>query len=384
MSPSEPTALPLTPHQDVRPHPSSGIAATYFDGHQSRAHPVCLDIRDGMVFLHGEGVEWSAPLGTVAIGDRLGQAPRLIRLSDGGHCEVADHGAFDALLAAQGIDSSAVSQWEASPKALVASILVFLALLVAGYRYGIPLAARAVADRMPDAVTTAVTRQVLAVLEGQLLEASQLPGTRQQQLAGEFKRLIGAADAGRYELLFRRGPAFGANAFALPSGVIVVTDDLVRLALDDREILGVLAHEAGHVVHHHGMRLVVQNSTLTLLVGWYVGDFSSIIAVAPTALLQAKYSRDFEREADAYAADVLLARGISPSVLADILERIESDARPGAPPDRAPHGAPPPNPPGESGSPPVGDAPGTILDYTASHPATNERLEYLRARSRPQ
>ena len=50
-----------------------------------------------------------------------------------------------------------------------------------------------------------------------------------------------------YTLVFRKSDAIGANAMALPSGTIVVTDGLVTLAEDDREILGVLAHEAGHV-----------------------------------------------------------------------------------------------------------------------------------------
>jgi Zn-dependent protease with chaperone function len=140
---------------------------------------------------------------------------------------------------------------------------------------------------------------------------------------------------------------------ALPSGMIVVTDELIALARDDRELLGVLAHEAGHVERRHGIRLVLQHSALGLLAAWLVGDVTSLLAVAPATLLQAKYSRDFEREADSYAADLLRARGISPGMLADLLERLEQVQ------------------PGPSS---------TVLSYASSHPATEERLDALRGR----
>ena len=56
---------------------------------------------------------------------------------------------------------------------------------------------------------------------------------------------------------------------------------------------------------------------------WYLGDVSNVAAGLPALLLQARCSRDHEREADAYAAAMLDANGISPSRLADILEKME-------------------------------------------------------------
>jgi Zn-dependent protease with chaperone function len=125
-------------------------------------------------------------------------------------------------------------------------------------------------------------------------------------------------------------------------------------------LMGVLAHEAGHVERRHSVRLVLQNSALMLFMVWVVGDFSSIMALAPATLLQAKYSRDFEREADAFAADLLLAQGIKPARLADLLERIDASQR-GKSSSSSPQGS-------------------SLLDYTSSHPATSERLDYLRSR----
>jgi Zn-dependent protease with chaperone function len=117
-------------------------------------------------------------------------------------------------------------------------------------------------------------------------------------------------------------------------------------------------------VHRHSVRLVLQNSAVALFMVWAVGDFSSIIAVAPATLLQAKYSRDFEREADAFAADLLVARGIRPAMLADLLERLDASQK---------------GKESETSAPEVASSP-SLLEYASSHPATSERLEYLRGR----
>ena len=279
-----------------------------------------------------------------------------------------------------------MSQWEGTPRTLIAVVAAFLLLLVAAYRFGIPFVARVVAFRLPATVSTTVTDGVLAALDGELLRPTGVPAARQRDLTAAFVRLQKGRPAGVYHLLFRQSPTLGANAVALPSGVIVVTDALVALARDDREILGVLAHEAGHIEHRHGMRLVLQGSAVALLIGLVVGDFTSLAAMAPTALLEAKYSRDFEREADTYAADVLIANGMSPAVLADMLERIEAAERQRAVEQRdlPPVEGPMPRDAGagrQDQEDRTGHGDKSLFDYTASHPATRERLEYLRRRS---
>jgi len=260
------------------------------------------------------------------------------------------------------------SQWESTPRTLVVVVGLFLLIVAAGYHYGIPIVARFVAFRVPAAVTTAISERVFDSLDGPVLQPSTLTAQRQQQIASAFADLESSGDTGSYRLVFRDSPDLGANALALPSGTIVVTDALVDLARDDREIMGVLAHEAGHIRARHGLRLVLQNSALTLVIGWMVGDVTSLIAVAPAVILQTKYSRDFEREADAIAADTLRAHGIPPSVLANLLERIDTRARSG-------EGI-------EDSETTDGGSPEEtrLLDYTSSHPPTQERLDYLRSR----
>jgi Zn-dependent protease with chaperone function len=172
----------------------------------------------------------------------------------------------------------------------------------------------------------------------------------------------------RYTLHFRDGGPVGANALALPDGTIVVTDQLLALAAHDEEIFAVLAHELGHINRRHSLRMLIQGSIVAFVVSWYIGDVSSVAAGAPTLLLQARYSRDHEREADNYGADMLKANGISPRRLADMLTKLEaahlSKVEKAAEKER---------------SPPAADKP-RISDYLASHPATRERIDALNAR----
>ena len=136
---------------------------------------------------------------------------------------------------------------------------------------------------------------------------------------------------------------------------MVVLDEIVNLSSDDDEILAVLAHEMGHVAERHALRQMLQASVVGLAMTWYVGDISTLLAAAPTTLLETRYSRDFERRADAFGARMLKLNGISPGRLADILEKLEhAHAR-------------------------KGEAPGgSAMDYLSTHPNTAERIRTLR------
>jgi len=143
----------------------------------------------------------------------------------------------------------------------------------------------------------------------------------------------------------------------------------VTLAANDDEIYGVLAHELGHVHYHHGMRMLLQGSAVALLLTAWVGDVSTLLATLPAGLLQAHYSRDFEAQADDYAAATLLANGIPPSRLADLLQRLVAQRDSGNK-DRGKD---------KDGNK---DGDGEMRSYLSSHPATSERILRLRQADR--
>jgi Zn-dependent protease with chaperone function len=101
----------------------------------------------------------------------------------------------------------------------------------------------------------------------------------------------------------------GANAFALPGGKIVMTDGIVKAAADkglpDDALVGVLAHEIGHVVHRHTTRMVLEQGVLQMGLGLALGDVSAIVSTGSALLTGLSYRRSHEREADCYAIDLM-------------------------------------------------------------------------------
>ena len=91
---------------------------------------------------------------------------------------------------------------------------------------------------------------------------------------------------------------------------------------------------------------------------------AAFMALAPTLLLQARYSREHEREADRYGASMLQANGISPRALANILAKLE-----------AAHTAKPPRTRSDARGQDHDE--NIVGDYLSSHPATRERIEAL-------
>ncbi len=330
------------------------ISADYYDGKSATRHSVTLHIDGGIAHIEGEGIKRDALLSSLRISEPMGNAPRVITFADGAICEVRDHVTLNALLAQTGYQEKAVVRWAQSGKMVLAMLALSVLFVLASYRYGLPLFADMVAERLPADTLAKLGDHVLAALDESMFKPSTLSAARQKKIIEGFERL--KVPGGRvvpHKVLFRNSPQIGANAFALPSGDIVMTDELVALAKDDTEVHAVLAHELGHLEKRHSLRQLLQATIVGLVVSWYIGDVSSLLASAPVAILQARYSRDFEREADTFGAAMLRANGLSPGYLANMLERLEQ-AHGGGEPDSKSN------------------------DYFSTHPGTQERVRVLR------
>jgi Zn-dependent protease with chaperone function len=160
------------------------------------------------------------------------------------------------------------------------------------------------------------------------LQPSKLPPARQAEIGeriGAFAARHG--ELPRYKIHFRSAPAIGPNAFALPNGDVVIFDELLKLATDDSEIVAVVAHELAHVAHHHGLRQLLQSAVVSAVAAAYFGDVSSAAAGLAAMVLESRYSREFEFEADAFAGRLLLADGASTAALERMLARLDTAQR---------------------------------------------------------
>ncbi|ANB18522.1 M48 family metallopeptidase [Dokdonella koreensis] len=307
--------------------PDLALRGDYFDGRTGLRHAVELtQPAPGSLAVQGDGIDRREALAELCITPRLARTSRTIAFPDGARLQLADHPRLDRLFPQRNRLETLVDRLERHYQAVAAAIVICLASLVAGYLWGIPWLADRIATHLPARIETALGEQVLALLDRADLEASTLAAERQAQLAERFAGLAaGLPDSANYRLLFRSAPSIGPNALALPGGTVIVTDELVELFGDDRQLDAVIAHELGHQEQRHALRQALRSSFVAIAAAFFAGDVSSasaVVVAVPTVLLQSRYSRQFEDEADRFAHAHLAALGVSPSWFAAALQTL--------------------------------------------------------------
>jgi predicted Zn-dependent protease len=330
----------------------SSFDGALFGGMQAARVPVQVEQQGEEIVIHDPAGEHRVAITEVSADAPIPGVTRLLRLPGGELIQTDDHAAVAELWPEQGAIARTAFWLESRWSAVIVCIaLTALAawLIVA---FALPLAAEPVAEHISPKFERAMGEHALATLDRTALRPSKLSDERQVQLREVFDDLTaGEPGEAKYDLKFRRAGA--PNAFALPGGIIIVTDEMAEAVENDVEFAAVVAHEIGHVRGHHVLRLVLQDSGLIVLITAVAGDAVSttlLAAAIPTALLQAHYSRQFENEADDYAFALLKRHGQSPQAFADLLRRLEKR-----------------HPAFASKQP--------VLEYLSTHPATEERIE---------
>lgn len=143
------------------------------------------------------------------------------------------------------------------------------------------------------------------------------------------------------------------NAFATPGQRLYVFTGLLLAAESDAQVVGVLAHEAGHIVARHSARQMVDAFGLQTLAAVILGRDPSLIErlganVATKGFLLAN-SRADETSADEYGARYTSAAGFDPNALAEFLAAISKH----------------------------GEEPSGFMAWLSDHPTTPDRVSHL-------
>lgn len=276
------------------------------------------------------------------------------QLSDGGLFCAADASYRPARHSGAGISE----KLEKNKGLILASVLLLPLLGWWWLTIGMPATAERLVPLFPDKVYQVTSRQTLNILDQLHLKASNLPAERQQQYRQQWLQELSGLESllpaqGKFRIEFRDGGHLGANAFALPDGTIVFTDQLIDLLQDKPDaLLAVLLHEAGHSVHRHGMQLLARSLASTMLLTLVTGDLEGIADTmigSGTALVDAAFSRDMERQADLFSAQQLIARDKSPAAFADAINALSKNSN-------------------------STDRVASLLRYLSSHPSNDERI----------
>ena len=167
-------------------------------------------------------------------------------------------------------------------------------------------------------------------------EVSRQAKLNQDPIVGEFinrlgQNLVRNSDA-KVPFTFRVVEDEVPNAFALPGGFIFVNTGLIKLAAEEAELAGAVAHEIAHVAARHMTCQAskqqiagIASIPVGILLGGGIGGIAGRQAAGvatQTAFL--KLSRGAETEADYLGTQYLYAAGYDPNGAISIFEKMES------------------------------------------------------------
>ena len=151
------------------------------------------------------------------------------------------------------------------------------------------------------------------------------------------------------------------NAFACADGSVRVYSGLMDLMTDD-EIVGVLGHEMGHVALHHTRKQMQKQMLTSAALQGIASAGDNIAALTDSQLgalgeliLNAKFSRTMEVEADDYGYNFLCEAGKNPWAMVMSFEKLEQLA---------------------AGS----QTTNNVTNLFSSHPDTKSRIEHISQR----
>ncbi len=217
---------------------------------------------------------------------------------------------------------------------LAALSTMALAAVIAIYMFGVPMIASRLVQLIPPGWEDGIGQTVASQIETSLGGAAGLPlcdanpDSLANRAIARFAESAMDATNSPFTPEIRVVRSDIPNAFAVPGGRVYFFSALLNAARTPDEFAGVLAHELGHVVHRHGMEQLVSTAGTGLLVGFILGDMTGISVAAGlgATLIDARFSREAEREADRFAAAVAQRLDFQPWALANLIGRVAQDS----------------------------------------------------------
>jgi len=124
------------------------------------------------------------------------------------------------------------------------------------------------------------------------------------------------------------------NAFALPGGQVFITLGLYNKLTNEAQLAGVLGHEMGHVIERHSAQQMAKSqlgNLLVVAVGTAASDPNQgsgsspmVIAAMVNKMIQLRYSRGDESQADLWGIRILEQVGYDPREMIKVMEVLKA------------------------------------------------------------
>ena len=176
------------------------------------------------------------------------------------------------------------------------------------------------------------------------------------------EELARAAGSSAFDLKFYVIEDESLNAFAVPGGAIYIHTGLIEAVANADELASVIAHEIGHATARHTAQLYRRQRNAAIagqLAGAVAGSMAGSRAAADAGRLGAglatqgyvtSFTREFEREADKLAVATMIEAGWDPNGMLRMFRTLQKESRGGL-----------------------------RITFLASHPATAERIDNVKA-----
>lgn len=272
----------------------------------------------------------------IKVSPSLGRIPLVLTFPDGGRFVPADDAQFRQWFY-QRHSPGLVHRLERYKRGVLLTLLLSILLTLLYIYWGIPWMSNKIALNIPTAVEQQIGESSLEFLQQQGFKSSQLPPEKQRSVNKLFLQVMPA------EMQHERTPlrlklmasSEMANAFMLPDGTLVISDDLVKLAeQNDDGLAAVMLHEMGHHAYRHSMRMLVRSSLVTLTLMWMTGDVSGVgekLLQSASFMHEMQFSRTMEREADNWAIAEMQRQGRSLLAMETLYRRLQQQQGEGTP-----------------------------------------------------
>ena len=306
------------------------ISGKLYLSDQSKALPAVLKGFDGVCRLQSNSKEINLEVrrDEMVIQAPVGSLPYKILLAEGHLFEAENNQETKKFLefCQKPNAESWLSYLEQKKTVILVGIIILAGLVITVPKYGLPWMGDQVAHWIPHSWLMMAGDETLEILDESFFSPSELALQDQDQFTKEFNRMASLVLKDQTaRLVFRQSEEIGPNAFALPGGLVVLTDELVEIAEDQAGVIGVLAHELGHVQLKHPARRLVRSLMALALVSLIFDDaatFAEELAAISGSLISLAYTREFEEEADRAGKEILIGAGLSPIPLANLLQKL--------------------------------------------------------------
>lgn len=334
------------------------IKGNLYDIDSSTSQNVELSIKENQYYIKtNEIILFNGDISKVEISSRIGNTKRKITFQNNRIFTTNENDLVDLYLLKPLKKKSIIYKLESHLLLIFISLIITILIGFSFFKWGVPYSSKKLAFMLPYNLNAKISKTTFETFDKHIFKPSKLKEEDKQKILNSYKKnvlpYLKEEDTSNLKINFREWKIDKegiANAFALPDGNIIFTDEFVSLSKNSDEINAILFHEIGHVVNKHSLQKIIEGSFVSIFIIFISGDgmmFSDMGVGLSSIFIDSHYSRNHELDADNYAFKKMLKSNINPENFSNMLNRISDNK----------------------------DDKDSVFNYFSSHPSNKERID---------